>query len=193
MEADHCYVLDRDYAQLPLLNDIAGAQSISVCRIRDDSNFGVERERSLTEAARAAGVVPDAVVRLGMGPKPKDRPGHPVRRVVVAVPPHARRGGRQGKTAGPPGLGQLLIATNLLDVPAEIMALSYRYRWLIEIFFRTLKSGCRIEQRRFEHVDRVLSCLALCLIVAWRTLLMGRRCPDVDCQAIFEPSEWKAV
>jgi hypothetical protein len=39
----------------------------------------------------------------------------------------------------------LLIATNLLDPPAEIIALLYRYRWLIEIFFRFLKHilGCR--------------------------------------------------
>ena len=72
----------------------------------------------------------------------------------------------------------------------------YCVRWNIEIFFRTLKSGCRIEQRRFEHVDRIQRCLALYLIAAWRTMFvcwMGRECPDMDCEAIFEPSEWKAV
>ena len=66
-------------------------------------------------------------------------------------------------------------------------------RWSIEILFRTLKSGCRIEQRRFEHIDRLLPCLGLYLIVAWRTKYvcrMGRSCPDIDCEAIFEPSEW---
>jgi hypothetical protein len=66
----------------------------------------------------------------------------------------------------------------------------------IEILFRTLKSGCRIERRRFEHVERVFPCLGLYLIVAWRTLCvcrMGRDCPELDCEAIFEPSEWKAV
>jgi len=69
-------------------------------------------------------------------------------------------------------------------------------RWSIEILFRTLKSGCRIEDRRFEHIDRVLPCLALYLIVAWRTLFvcrLSRECPDVACGAVFEPSEWKAV
>src|SRR5205085_9546226 len=35
----------------------------------------------------------------------------------------------------------------------------YCVRWNIEILFRTLKSGCRIEQRRFEHVDRMTRCL----------------------------------
>jgi hypothetical protein len=62
--------------------------------------------------------------------------------------------------------------------------------------FRTLKSGCRVEERRFEQVDRVLVCLAVYLIVAWRTLYvcrLGRGFPDLDCEAVFEPSEWQSV
>src|SRR5690606_23580125 len=50
----------------------------------------------------------------------------------------------------------------------------YCVRWNIEILFRTLKSGCRIEHRRFEHIDRLLPCLALFLIVAWRTNFVCR-------------------
>jgi hypothetical protein len=72
----------------------------------------------------------------------------------------------------------------------------YCIRWNVEILFRTLKSGCRIERRRFEHIDRVLPAVGIYLIVAWRTLFvcrLGRSCPDIDCEAIFEPSEWKAV
>lgn len=72
----------------------------------------------------------------------------------------------------------------------------YTRRWMIELFFRTLKSGCRVEERRFEHIDRLLPCLALYMIVAWRTLLvcrMGRSCPDISCETIFEPEEWKSV
>jgi len=72
----------------------------------------------------------------------------------------------------------------------------YTVRWLIEVLFRVLKSGCRVEERRFEHIDRLLPCLAIYVIVAWRTLMvcrMGRSCADVDCEVIFEPEEWKAV
>src|SRR5262249_15964999 len=65
LEADHCYILDRWYAQFTLFNDIVDAGSSYVCRIRDNSNFAVAEERPLTEAARAAGVVQDAVVHLG--------------------------------------------------------------------------------------------------------------------------------
>ncbi len=72
----------------------------------------------------------------------------------------------------------------------------YSVRWMIEVFFRVLKSGCRIEKRLFEYMDRLLTCLAVYLIVAWRTLYvcrLGRSCPDIDCEAVFEPAEWKSV
>ena len=72
----------------------------------------------------------------------------------------------------------------------------YCTRWMIEVFFRVLKSGCRVEERRFEHIDRLMSCLAVYLIVAWRTLYvcrLGRGCPDISCQAVFDPAEWKSV
>lgn len=72
----------------------------------------------------------------------------------------------------------------------------YTVRWMIEVFFRTLKSGCRVEERRFEHVDRMLPCLAVYMIVTWRTLFvcrLGREFPDINCEAVFEPDEWKSV
>ena len=72
----------------------------------------------------------------------------------------------------------------------------YCIRWMIEVFFRTLKSGCRVEERRFERLDRLERCVAVYLIVTWRTLFvcrLGREFPDLSCEAVFEPEEWKAV
>lgn len=90
----------------------------------------------------------------------------------------------------------------LTDLPVETaeqvreVIRNYCARWLIEVFFYTLKSGCRIEERRFERLDRLYPCLAVYFIVAWRTLYvcrLGRSCPDIDCEAVFEPDEWKPV
>jgi len=72
----------------------------------------------------------------------------------------------------------------------------YSIRWMIEVFFRILKSGCRVEERLFEYMDRLLTCLALYMVVAWRTFFvcrLGRSCPEMDCEAVFEPAEWKSV
>jgi Transposase Tn5 dimerisation domain/Transposase DNA-binding len=72
----------------------------------------------------------------------------------------------------------------------------YCVRWMIEVFFRVLKSGCLVEDRLFEYMDRLLTCLGVYVIVAWRTLYvcrLGRSCPEMDCEVVFEPSEWKSV
>src|SRR5690606_35416485 len=44
----------------------------------------------------------------------------------------------------------------------------YALRWNIETFFKTLKSGCRIEELRLTTADRLANCIALCCVVAWR-------------------------
>ena len=44
----------------------------------------------------------------------------------------------------------------------------YRRRWVVEEFFRVLKSGIRIEERRFDEVKDLLKCLAFDAITAWR-------------------------
>jgi hypothetical protein len=67
---------------------------------------------------------------MGDASKADARPDHPLRLAVVQATPHEKRGG----AAGPASNGLLLIATNLLDLPAWIIALIYRYRWTIEVY-----------------------------------------------------------
>ena len=100
--------------------------------------------------------------------------------------------------AGEEPVEWLLLTSLPIDTIEQVREIvrSYCVRWMIEVFFRTLKSGCRVEQRRFETIDRQLNCLAIYLIVAWRTLYvcrLGRGLPEVNCEAVFEPAEWKAV
>jgi hypothetical protein len=72
----------------------------------------------------------------------------------------------------------------------------YCCRWEIEVYFRTLKSGCKIEELQFERQDRFEVCLAMYMIVAWRVLyllMLGRECPKMSCEAVLAESEWKSV
>jgi hypothetical protein len=92
-----------------------------------------------------------------------------------------------------------LLVTNLpistIDEVKKIIS-AYCTRWQIEIFFCTLKSGCRIEKRLFESLPRTLNAIGLYSIVAWRILYLthlGRECPDLCCEVVFHPSEWKSV
>lgn len=72
----------------------------------------------------------------------------------------------------------------------------YLARWEIEEFHRVLKTGCRVERLQFQDAQRLKPALALYLIVAWRILYLtklGRACPSVPCDAVFEPSEWQSL
>jgi hypothetical protein len=72
----------------------------------------------------------------------------------------------------------------------------YTVRWGIEVYHRTLKSGCKIEERQLGTADRIESCLAIDMIVAWRIIYLtrlGRDTPDVPCTVYFEEAEWKAL
>jgi len=120
-----------------------------------------------------------------------DRTLPPVRANVVLV-------SEPNPPPGEPKIEWILVTTLPIGTLEEVRLIVEYYcvRWSIEILFRTLKSGCRIEERRFEELDRILPCLGLMLIVAWRTLFvcrLGRSCPDLDCEAVFEPCEWQAV
>ena len=145
LDKGHCYVADRGYAKYALFNAISAADSSYACRLRDNSRYEVVASRPLSDDDLAADVVSDAVVLLGETSKSEDRPDHPIRLVVVKTTPHEKRGRTGGGSTGPASNGFLLIATNLLDLPAWTIALIYRYRWTIEIFFRFFKHtlGCR--------------------------------------------------
>jgi hypothetical protein len=72
----------------------------------------------------------------------------------------------------------------------------YTLRWGIEVYHRTLKSGCRIEQRQLGKAERIEACLAIDLVVAWRIFhlaKLGREVPDVPCTEYFAEAEWKAL
>jgi hypothetical protein len=140
LQSGRCYVEDRGYAKFQLFNEIVAAGSSYVCRLRDNSRYDIEEHRPLTAEDVQAGILLDAIVCLGEYKGAKDSPDHPLRLVAVKTTPHEKRGG-----AGPASNGLLLIATNLLDLPAWIIGLIYRYRWTIEVFFRFFKHvlGCR--------------------------------------------------
>lgn len=72
----------------------------------------------------------------------------------------------------------------------------YLCRWQIEIFFRILKSGCKVEELQLQTIDRLKPCLALYMIITWRILYMtmlGRVNPEMPCDVLFEDEEWQTV
>jgi len=166
---DRLYVMDRGYAKFSLFNKIVAVGSSYVCRIRDNSVWKVVQERTLSEAARADRVLEDALITMGAKSKKAARPNHVLRLVTIQRKPHRRAGrssrySRKGST-GPACDGVLRLVTNLLDVPAEVIALLYHYRWTIEIFFRFFKQilGCR---HLLSHAPNGIEIQTYCAIIA---------------------------
>ena len=134
LQADRLYVVDRGYAEYQLFQDIIDAKSSFIGRIRDNAVWTVIEERPVNVAARAGGVQSDRVVHLGC-PKSGAVFKQPLRVIEVDI----------GKTDSKGRPEVLLLATDRLDLDAELVALGYRFRWAVELFFRWFKCvlGCR--------------------------------------------------
>lgn len=142
LQPGRLYVLDRGYAKYGLFQQILDASSSFVCRTCDNAVFEVVEERELSTDALKAAVVRDAVVRLG-GKKTAAALPRQVRIVEIECTRHPKR--HKGGRGGPQQGQTVLIATDRLDLPAEVVGLIYKRRWEIEIFFRFFKHllGCR--------------------------------------------------
>ncbi len=161
LEPGRLYVVDRGYAEYQLFQDILDRGSSFIGRIRNNAVWTVVEERPVSAKARAAGVRRDLVVRLG-----SDKSGavlkQPLRIVEVET----------GKinSKGEPEI--LLLATDRLDLDAELVALGYRFRWSVELFFRWLKCilGCRHLLSHSQNgvtIQVYLAIIASLLISLW--------------------------
>ncbi|MDA1051060.1 MAG: IS4 family transposase [Planctomycetota bacterium] len=74
------------------------------------------------------------------------------------------------------------------------MVSAYSIRWNIELYFKTLKSGLKIEKLQYETLDRYLTALSLLMIVGSRVeYLQGaaRHDPGASCEEYFSRDEWQ--
>ena len=170
-----------------LVGPVLFTQRITV-RERESKTSCETRPRHVSRQRRTA----EVEVRAAAGPL------HPPRRSLPVVTVNVVLVSEPHPPAGEPAVEWMLVTTLPIQTLEQVRQIIQYYcvRWMVEVLFRTWKSGCRVEQRRFEHLDRLLPCLALYWIVAWRVLLLcrlGRGCPGLDCEVLFEPSEWQSV
>ena len=72
----------------------------------------------------------------------------------------------------------------------------YSLRWQIEVYFKVLKSGTKIEQCRLQTKARLLRYIALMSVIAWRLYwltMYNRHAPETDCTSVLTDNEWKAL
>jgi hypothetical protein len=133
LRANCFYVGYRGFQDYGLLEDILGARSDFLIRLRKSAHAQTVEEGPLTATDQAAGVVRDATIQLGW--RTDQTPSRPTLRLVEVS--FTNREGQQET---------MLLLTNRLDLPAWLMALIYQHRWQVELFFRWLKC-----MAHFEH------------------------------------------
>jgi hypothetical protein len=156
------YVFDRGYVDYALFAEWQALPCSFIVRVQERAAYAVEQERARSAAARAAGVRSDGVLgRLGTE---HHRPcqAQSLRVVRVAT-----------DKAHPDGTPvEIVLVTNRLDLEADLIALAYRYRWTVELFFRWLKCilGCRhllSQSANGVQVQVYMALIASLLISLW--------------------------
>lgn len=135
LQPGRLYVMDRGYNSYEFFQDIIDENAAFVCRIQNNAAYRVVETRTISPEAAAAGVIEDVVVdKLGSDHK-KNFIRQPVRVVKVDT--------GEFDDQGQPII--LVLATSELQLDAELVALAYKCRWAIELFFRWFKCilGCR--------------------------------------------------
>lgn len=168
--------------------------------------------RTLSEALAAAPVLGTITFTRPAG---HGQPARPVEQVLKAVRMTLKAPRRPDRTLSDVTVTALLaseirppaddapvewrLLTNLpIDTPelaVEKIAWSL-CRWQIEVLFKILKSGCKIEELQIERRERLEPAMAFYRIIAWRVLMLthlGRTCPELPCDVVFNEAEWKAV
>jgi DDE family transposase len=179
------YVFDRGYVDYELFAELHALPCRFIARVKEGAAYEVEQERALSVAAAAAGVTCDVTLRrLGTA---HHRPcgAQPLR--VVRVTTDKRH---------PDGtLVEMVLVTNHLELDADLIALAYRYRWTVELFFRWFKCilGCRhlLSQRENGvQLQVYMALIASLLISLWVGRAPTKRTYELLC---FYLSGWAST
>ena len=135
-----------------------------------------------------------------------------VRAIPLRLKPPARQVGEalpvveltvvEAREINPPAGEQPLVWILLTSLPVQTLAQAtavlkrYLCRWEIELFHKVLKSGCNLEELQQRYDFSLKPTIIICMIIAWRILYatrLGRICPELPCEVMFDRGEWEPV
>ncbi len=92
----------------------------------------------------------------------------------------------------------MLLTTEPIDSAAQVLQVVdwYRARWIIEEYFKALKTGCAYEKRQLEDIHALSNALALFAPIAWRLLVLrseARVRPDQPASNVLPEDELEVL
>jgi hypothetical protein len=99
---------------------------------------------------------------------------------------------------GEASIDWMLLTSEDVDTVRDVLAVveAYKARWLIEEFFKALKSGCAIEKRELESLHTLTNALALFIPIASTLLLLrhlARTAPSTPVSHLFNPTQLRIL
>jgi hypothetical protein len=176
------YVFDRGDVDSDLFQELHDLPGSFLGRVKANTAYEGQEERPVLATARAAGVARAVVLRrLGTAHHTRLLP-QPFRLVQVAT----------GKTDAQGTPEVMLVVTNRLDLDADLVAVAYRDRWAVELFFRWVKGvrGCRHLLSQTANGVRMqvyVALIASLLISLWVESTPTKRTYEMLC---FSLSGW---
>ena len=202
------YVADRE-GDLRALMDTAARRGYPadwLIRSRHDRNTAdgdklwdrLARSEALGEVEFTLPAAPGRPARVVRQTLYRDAVTLPARKGAPAVTATAILAREEQPPTGQQAVAWRLLTNREADTLEAVVELIdwYHRRWLAEIFFRILKSGCRVEALQLGTLERLERALVIYLIIAWRILHLvtwGRHCPNLPCEVVFDPEEWQAA
>jgi hypothetical protein len=156
------------------------------------------RSDALGEVEFTLPAAPDRPARVVRQTVRRESVTLPARKGVPTVTATAILAREEHPPAGQKAIEWRLLTNRTAETLETVVELIdwYRRRWLVEVFFRIWKSGCRVEALQLGTLERLERALVIYLIVAWRILHLvtwGRDCPNLPCDVVFDPEEWQAA
>ena len=179
------YVCDRGYVDYELFAQWHALPCSFIVRVQNTAAYQVAQERPLSAAAKAAGVTNDVVLQPLGTTHHRPCAAQPLRVVRVTTDKRHKDG-----TAV-----ELVLVTNRFDLDADLIALAYRYRWTVELFFRWFKCilGCRHLLSHSENgiqLQVYVALIASLLISLWVGRAPTKRTYEMLC---FYLSGWAST
>jgi len=170
------YIIDRGLRDYELFGKIISESSSFVFRSPSNIVYEVINTLPLSPQAQAQGVKKDQIVRVGCKASPELQ-DHNLRLVEIFVPkspcPRKQRKHVWAKCKNlriEHGDYTILLLTDLLDLDVLLLALLYRCRWEIELFFRWFKGTLKADHLLSQSKNGLLILIYCALIV---TLLLA--------------------
>jgi hypothetical protein len=218
------HVMDREGDSWELFEKLLADNHLFVVRLAQDR--AIPDNRRVSDALAEAEVVLERDVSLSERRDHEERPTaakkkHPAREErlarlgISAIPLDIRR--PRHIHEGPPSLAVHVVCVREIDPPEGVEPVewrlvtnlpiggidqiafvvdAYRARWVIEEFFKALKTGCSFLKRQAESLAVLERILAVYTPAAWRLLLLrwvSRHAPDAPAESVVTPVQLQCL